>query len=743
MASLPGTATEQAQDANVVTAIPVKAGTQAYRLEIDEFIQDSAVTNLFLLALNAMYKHSLYNDNGSINWWSYYSLGGIHGLPRESWAGIKQDRANGYCHHGMDTFPTWHRPYMYQFEQAIYDNMVSIARSYTDPAWQKTYLDACDRFKLPYWDVCMPRNKTSEGATAKVKAANGNIWRWGFPKIFKTKDVFVRLPNSPTQLTLMPNPLYQFSFPKQVETHGGRDGRKLIDWNDAGLGWVQQSNSQWKFDASRFLTDHTARTPTVASGGESDYAFLEEAIQLQTQVMATNIWHLLNPEEVGVNLQTRERVFINQDKPWSVFASHAASRREFAAQSLEGWHDNIHNLVGSGKGKSGAMSDPSVAAFEPVFWFHHNNIDRLFAIFQALYPDKYVDPGHARKGDADGNQNPVVLGDDQLYPFRAKLSGTCFTSNDNIVKDWTGTGYAVPGPAKLEKAGIDQIAVYLRDTYYWATDAAEPPKTLSWPKDLSHVEALTGEPERSTAPATVAIKAMSTAAGKPTLVARSLPLARKQAVHDIAIDGAISIASVQQVMAQLPTGAALAPSPTHPDTPTKMRTWNINLRVKKYAFNGSFNIHFFIGPVDDAKSERFMTRMNEVGFSGVFASPKGSACTNCKKNAAMIYEDTVPLTSKLTEYLAASPGAAGFLPDGRTLQSLEVSDVVPFLKDNLSWKVVDTAGALLRGVEHSGLEVKVTDRLFTPPSAADPLGVYEPSQVHTAITAGKVGGFSG
>ncbi|KAK3112691.1 hypothetical protein LTR53_010772 [Teratosphaeriaceae sp. CCFEE 6253] len=660
-----GTSTQQAQDANLVTAMPVKTGAQAYRLEIDEFIQDNAVTNLFLLALNAMYKHSLYNDNGSINWWSYYSLG---------------------------------------------------AHSYTDPAWQKTYLDACDRFKLPYWDVCMPRNKTSDGATAKVKAANGNIWRWGFPKIF----------NSPSR-----------------SKHGGRDSRKLIDWNDAGLGWVQQSNGQWKFDASRFLTDHTARTPTVASGGESDYAFLEEAIQLQTQVMATNIWHLLNPEEVGVNLQTRERVFINQDKPWSVFASHAASRREFAAQSLEGWHDNIHNLVGSGKGKSGAMSDPSVAAFEPVFWFHHNNIDRLFAIFQALYPEKYVDPGHAHKGDTDGNQNPVVLGDDQLYPFRAKSSGTCFTSNDNIVKDWTGTGYAVPGFAKLEQAGIDQIAVYLRDTYYWATDAAEPPKTLSWPKDLSHVEALTGKPERSTAPATVAIKAMSMTAGKPTLVARSLPLAHKQAVHDTAIDGAISLASVQQVIAQLPTGAAQPPTPTHPDTPAKMRTWNINLRVKKYAFNGSFNIHFFIGPVDDAKSERFMTRMNEVGFSGVFASPKGSACTNCKNNAAMVYEDTVPLTSKLTEYLSASPGAVAFLPDGRTLQSLEVNDVVPFLKDNLSWKLVDTAGALLRGVEHSGLEVKVTDRLFTPPSAADPLGVHELSQVHAEITAGKVGGFNG
>ncbi|KAK4958258.1 hypothetical protein LTR10_004684 [Elasticomyces elasticus] len=740
MAASQKTASQQAQDANVVTAIISKPGKNAYRLEIDEFIQDNAVTNLFLLALDAMYKNSLSNKDGSPNWWSYYSLSGIHGLPRENWAGIKQDRNSGYCHHGMDTFPTWHRPYMYQFEQAVYNNMVAIAQSYADQTWQKTYLDACDRFRLPYWDVCMPRNNTSDGATAKVKAAKGNIWRWGFPKVLKTKNVFVRFPNSPDQLTSMANPLYQFSFPSSTEVKTAGDSRSQISWQDAGLGWVQLQDGRWKFDASRFRTDYTARTPTVASKGESDYVFLEEAIQLQTQVMATNIWHLLNPAEIGLNQMTGRSVKINQAKPWTVFASHAATSDEFAAQSLESWHDNIHNLVGSGKGKAGAMSDPSVAAFEPVFWLHHNNIDRLFAIFQALYPDKYVTPGQAKRDTTDENGNPMVLGADQLYPFRETADGACYTSIEAAVRDWKGTGFAVPGVADLNQAGRDQVAVYLRDTYYWATDAAEPPKTLIWPKDLSHVEALTGKSETSAKPVAVSIKAMSMEAGKPTLVARSLSAAQKQAVHDVTIDASISIASVQRVMKALPSGAS---QPAAHEAPAKMRTWNINLRVKKYAFNGSFNVHFFIGPVDEDKSERFITRMNEVGFSGIFASKPGSGCTNCTKNKDMVYEDTVPLTGKLTEYLASSPGAGTFLPDGRTIQSLEVDQVVPFLKANLTWRVVDTSGAMLHGVEQSGLEIKVTDRLFTPPSAAEPLGTYEASEVHSEITAGKVGGFGG
>ena len=36
--------------------------------------------------------------------------------------------------------------------------------------------------------------------------------------------------------------------------------------------------------------------------------------------------------------------------------------------SLEGIHNTYHNWIG---GKGGHMSEVSVAAFDPVFWFHH------------------------------------------------------------------------------------------------------------------------------------------------------------------------------------------------------------------------------------------------------------------------------------------------------------------------------------------------------------------------------------
>ena len=50
--------------------------TRGNRLEIDEFIADNAMTNLFLLALAAMQEGSLEETNGSPNWMKYYALAG-------------------------------------------------------------------------------------------------------------------------------------------------------------------------------------------------------------------------------------------------------------------------------------------------------------------------------------------------------------------------------------------------------------------------------------------------------------------------------------------------------------------------------------------------------------------------------------------------------------------------------------------------------------------------------------------
>lgn len=77
------------------------------------------------------------------------------------------------------------------------------------------------------------------------------------------------------------------------------------------------------------------------------------------------------------------------------------------ADSLEALHDVIHSIVGS----NGHMTYLDYSAYDPAFFLHHAMVDRCLAIWQALYPDSYVESMRAieqtytvRVGDRkDGN----------------------------------------------------------------------------------------------------------------------------------------------------------------------------------------------------------------------------------------------------------------------------------------------------------------------------------------------------
>ena len=241
------------------------------------------------------------------------------------------------------------------------------------------------------------------------------------------------------------------------------------------------------------------------------------------------------------------------------------------------------------------------------------------------------------------------------------------------------------------------------------------------------------------------MKAISVQDGIAQLVTRTVQPVNNAIVKEQVLDAKAGAESLAENERALPTSALIDADKA--TVRTKMRTWNAHLRVRKYAYDSSFNIHFFIGHVKDTQPERYMTKMNEVGFSGIFASSERSNCASCALNrdADLMYEDVVPLTGKLMDYLASNPGSGDLIRDGvkTTIESLEAEEVVPFLKEHLQWRITDAASNLLDGVEQSGLEVKVADRLFEPPQGDNLLGTYGPSTVHLEITQGKTGGFSG
>lgn len=143
-----------------------------------------------------------------------------------------------------------------------------------------------------------------------------------------------------------------------------------------------------------------------------------------------------------------------------------------------------------------------------------------------------------------------------------------------------------------------------------------------------------------------------------------------------------------------------------------------------------------------------MTKKNEAGFTGVFANDAENIehCANCasQRDEDIMVNDVVPLTTIMYDYLDAKDGSESLIRDGemKTIPNLTPESVEPFLKEHLQWRIIDLGTNLLSGQEQqAGLEITVSSRQFTPPTANNLMGVYGPETVYPNITNTKAGGF--
>lgn len=126
-------------------------------------------------------------------------------------------------------------------------------------------------------------------------------------------------------------------------------------------------------------------------------------------------------------------------------------------------HGDIHMIVGgyiTGTNANGAMSDIPTAAFDPVFWAHHANIDRLWTMWAAMPgkswgpmpPDSWLDEAPFVFVDFDGKEKSESR---RFYMDRANLA-VRYDSDDkpelavpaepNIVVSSLPTGQHSPPP---------------------------------------------------------------------------------------------------------------------------------------------------------------------------------------------------------------------------------------------------------------------------------------------------------
>ncbi len=140
-------------------------------------------------------------------------------------------------------------------------------------------------------------------------------------------------------------------------------------------------------------------------------------------------------------------LFANYDK-YSTFSNEGwipqNSNDSGSYDSIESLHDTIHNIAG---GFSGHMSYIPFSAFDPIFFLHHANIDRIFAMWQTLYPDSGFSRRRQLLNSYTTSRGEIQNSSTALTPFFADGDGSFWTSD--MVRDHTIFGYTyadVTGP---------------------------------------------------------------------------------------------------------------------------------------------------------------------------------------------------------------------------------------------------------------------------------------------------------
>ena len=516
---------EEATRRGVTTGVVLPGAVPRMRKEIDEFIKDADCFNLYLLALIDLerlpgtHKNEYYGTRRP-EWdapFSYFQVAGIHGKPFAPWDGVTQESLGirrhqgddavhqpsvqaGYCSHSSDLFPTWHRAYLAMYEQTVFLQMVSIAKAFP-PQYQTRYIKACEGFGIPYWDPFLPRRKI-------LNKYGYSITKCGVPVILSSKDVRIRTPRQPDPPINAPNPLYSYQF-----ASGDAEWSKVAGHNISTVFNDVSSNPH--------MMSSTIRGPTPAGSTSHQYInnTLTNAVSTATGPalpLGSKIYRILQGPSLNYT-QMATSAYVAENGP--------SVNKE---NSLEGFHNDIHTMCGNGGGgRNGHMGLTEYAAFDPIFWMHHTNIDRIFAIWQTLNPEtwgwdqKLLDSPTYVRGIGD-SETPTSW----LVPFRRRREETFdpFADPGSAPKEhpqvewWTSNdlrrcrdlGYTYPELqlVKQEEKGSDlrPLRQWVTNTYEWSTIYGDTPpwQSLFESDDFSRVEALpevtridgTGEPVR-------------------------------------------------------------------------------------------------------------------------------------------------------------------------------------------------------------------------------------------------------
>ncbi|KAI6039021.1 common central domain of tyrosinase-domain-containing protein [Pisolithus marmoratus] len=354
---------------------------------------------------------------------TFFEIAAIHGKPYHEYVGDRKSpqervadydennpkdtlptpsRFGGYCNHGSVTFTTWHRPYMMLMEQAVGNVADRIAANIEKQYPQEAgkWVPQAQQLRFPYWDWADP-------------TTNPN----GLPSVLYEDTIGIMLPGGKN--ATVQNPISYYTYERGIPSD-------FTDVYNAASGQTAYF-SKW--------TRTYRHAPSTPEGG-SDIAALQTAIESVASLLSSGIGLLfafpdnLDPAIAYDNFSNE----VNE------------SRRQedyFSSGSLEALHGIIHGTIGG----NGNMTNPDYSAFDPIFFFHHSNVDRLIALWEWCYPTYWMGDGYVyngtsytwtqQRGTFSQVYNEQLLPSGargNLYPFRNE-DGTYWTSQQTRFLD--------------------------------------------------------------------------------------------------------------------------------------------------------------------------------------------------------------------------------------------------------------------------------------------------------------------
>lgn len=349
---------------------------------------------------------------------SFYQIAGIHGMPALPWNNITNkttpynnataaNRWMGYCEHGSNLFPAWHRPYVLLLETSIRGLAKKIASRYPRHL-KKAYLSAADKLRWPYWDWARSSNRIVPGFLMSSK---------------------LTVTGSSGKLVSVVNPFASYKFQKHTAP-------------DVLMTDAPPAYSSWPYTVKKDYV--TVRWPVVPSN-VSSYKISEGPYVTNDTAFKTT---LIFNKPYGVSFAQSVRDLMST-KEWECFATPSASPN-CTFLSIEGIHNLIHLYTGGHLPKpnntiTGFMSVLETAAFDPIFYLHHANVDRLIALWQVINPKTWVTPGTSG-GTYMYDRGQPIDASSPLYPF--PLSSTSVNGHgDRLImtakdaRDFQALGY--------------------------------------------------------------------------------------------------------------------------------------------------------------------------------------------------------------------------------------------------------------------------------------------------------------